>query len=413
MILGVKLLKSGNHKDNTVTGMMVEALNGACEDANIQLDEIEGLFTNAAISAPNGFQALVLAETIGLLPSKPGKKMLCKTMCTGGSSGIQGVIELLEPIRRGEIDVAAVVTADQSVSMDVLEMLEAMHRNIADPRETDKMKPIIPLAYNKWSEWHMHKFGTTREQLAMVSAVMAKQAHHHPLAMGYEKGISLEKIIKSPHVGSVMSLYECSRRADGAAAVIIVSERYAQKLVQQNKLKANKGIKIIGYGEASGSLWAPEEDKMSDDILPLKRAAQLAYQRANKTVKDIDFFALYDCFPVTLLTAVEHVGLAPQGGGGKFWEERYNEYNKIKDEKELEKKPLNINTHGGLMHFGAPGSAAALFNVVEAVHQIRGEALGLKIPNVKTAFCYGNGGILSHSAVVILNACNISPPSKL
>ena len=55
--------------------------------------------------------------------------------------------------------------------------------------------------------------------------------------------------------------------------------------------------------------------------------------------------------------AVEHVGLAAQGKGGAFWE---NIYNKYADEATRKAKPLNINTHGGLMHFGAPGSATAL-----------------------------------------------------
>ena len=56
---------------------------------------------------------------------------------------------------------------------------------------------------------------------------------------------------------------------------------------------------------------------------------------------------------IFILQAVEHVGLAAQGEGGKFWEEAY----KRNPGKE---KPLNINTHGGLMHFGAPGSGTSL-----------------------------------------------------
>lgn len=57
------------------------------------------------------------------------------------------------------------------------------------------------------------------------------------------------------------------------------------------------------------------------------------------------------------MQAVEHVGLAEQGQGGAFWE---NIYKKYTDEQARTQDPLNINTHGGLMHFGAPGSATSL-----------------------------------------------------
>ncbi len=38
-----------------------------------------------------------------------------------------------------------------------------------------------------------------------------------------------------------------------------------------------------------------------------------AFDEAQLNVKDIDFFGLYDCFPICLLRAVEAVGLAKKG----------------------------------------------------------------------------------------------------
>jgi len=181
---------------------------------------------------------------------------------------------------------------------------------------------------------------------------------------------------------------------DGAACVILASPKFLAEHVKKHP-DIPAPARILGYGEASSFLRPPEPEAMKEEFLPLKAAATKAYKTAGKTVKDIDFFGLYDCFPVTLLSAVEHVGLAEQGKGGQFWEKIYK--------SSLSTSPsapaLNINTHGGLMHFGAPGSAAAL---LEAVQQMRGKALGLQVPNVKTALCTGNGGILSHSSVIII-----------
>lgn len=63
-----------------------------------------------------------------------------------------------------------------------------------------------------------------------------------------------------------------------------------------------------------------------------------------------------------------------------------------------------VNTHGGLLGFGAPWEVPAMISLVEAVTQLRGEALGRQVPDAHRALVYGNGGIFSASAVAILQA---------
>jgi len=49
-----------------------------------------------------------------------------------------------------------------------------------------------------------------------------------------------------------------------------------------------------------------------------------------------------------------------------------------------------------------------MHGVAEAVAQLRGEATegGRQVGGVRRALCYGNGGILSASAVAILGRCD-------
>ena len=63
-----------------------------------------------------------------------------------------------------------------------------------------------------------------------------------------------------------------------------------------------------------------------------------------------------------------------------------------------------INTHGGLLCFGAPWEVPAMFGVVEAVDQITQRSRGRSIGDCRRALVYGNGGVLSASAVAILAA---------
>lgn len=62
-----------------------------------------------------------------------------------------------------------------------------------------------------------------------------------------------------------------------------------------------------------------------------------------------------------------------------------------------------VNTHGGLLAYGAPWEVPAMYNIVEATQQLQGQAKGRQIPDCRKALVYGNGGILSASAVAVLS----------
>ena len=61
-----------------------------------------------------------------------------------------------------------------------------------------------------------------------------------------------------------------------------------------------------------------------------------------------------------------------------------------------------VNTHGGLLSFGAPWETPAMYNIIEAVNQLNGTAGSRQVPGARRALVYGNGGIFSASAVAIL-----------
>lgn len=124
-------------------------------------------------------------------------------------------------------------------------------------------------------------------------------------------------------------------------------------------------------------------------------------------------FGLYDCFPVCFIRALEAVHLAPKGGGGQ-WVEQALQVASAAASAIAASPPAAapfasrgvppVNTHGGLLAFGAPWETPAMYNIIEAVHQLCGTAgMARQVPNARRALVYGNGGIFSHSAVAILS----------
>ena len=65
-------------------------------------------------------------------------------------------------------------------------------------------------------------------------------------------------------------------------------------------------------------------------------------------------------------------------------------------------KTFPVNTHGGLLGFGAPWEVPAFYNVIEMVAQLRGNAGDRQVEGARTALVYGNGGVFSASAVAVL-----------
>jgi acetyl-CoA acetyltransferase len=77
--------------------------------------------------------------------------------------------------------------------------------------------------------------------------------------------------------------------------------------------------------------------------------------------------------------------------------------------KQVKRRVLPVNTHGGLLGFGAPWEVPAMYSVIEAVRQLRGEAEDRQVMGARRALVYGNGGIFSSSAVVILEKQSALP----
>ena len=54
-----------------------------------------------------------------------------------------------------------------------------------------------------------------------------------------------------------------------------------------------------------------------------------AYKASGLTAKDIDYFGLYDCFPICFIKALEGVGLAKANSGGRWINPYHNPFDYV------------------------------------------------------------------------------------
>ncbi|KAG9400117.1 hypothetical protein AC1031_011027 [Aphanomyces cochlioides] len=371
--------------------LMEEALTAATSAIGVQIKDIGGLIAVPSLADPHFMEAHYVASHMGMLPAK---NVVVRTVDTGGAGPITALLAAKRMVETEGVDCVAVVAGDAVRQLSGEEFLKRADQTCWHPK-SGLSSPVIPSGYDRVARYQMDRFGVTREELAACSAVMSIMASQHPLALT-KTPRTIEDVLASPPVASVTNLLECARRADGGAALLVASARF----MERKGIPQGTGAVIIGGGEASGPLYPPPLEEINEDMFSCEQATLQAYEEANISVRDIDFFGLYDCYPVCLIRAVEAVGLAPQGLGGRYMLEKYFELKQRKHKRVQDILP--INTHGGLLAFGAPWEVPAMYNVIEAFHQITNTAGTRQIPNVRRALVYGNGGIFSHSAVAIL-----------
>eukprot|EP00760_Papus_ankaliazontas_P019266 PhM_4_TR17987/c0_g2_i1/m.63430 len=391
-IVGIGHTKLGR-LNRGVADLATEALDLALKDAGIPRSGLHGLVAVPSLASPHFMHAHYLATVADLFH----KNFIVRTVDTGGAGPVSAIATGANIIASEWAETVAIVASDAVLSLSSKEFLRRADGSVEGG---NLPSPCIPNGYDKIAQWHMKRYGLTREQLAMVSSLMSWNAARHPDAL-CRSPHTLDEVLKSPKIGSVTNLLECARRADGAAAVILSSSRHYKRTYNPSDNMSRCPV-LISTGEASGPLYPPERvEDITPEHFPCERAASLCYEQAQLGANDIDFWGLYDCFPICFLRALEAVNVVPEGKAGDFIEDKYHKMVR----GELTVNDFPFNTHGGLQAFGAPWEVPAMFNVLEAVQQLRGEASGRQVtPKPKRALVYGNGGIFSSAAVAILGS---------
>lgn len=388
-IVGVGMTGLGRHGLPAVE-LSRQAVDLALLDAGMSMVDLQGLVAVPSISQPHFMQAHYIGTKLGLLPRR---KFVVRTIDTGGAGPISALSTAAQIIRQEWADVVVVVASDAVLSLNSAEFARRADSSVEG---SDLPSPCIPNGYDRVAEWHMKAYGLRREQLAMVPVIESHLAAKHPLAM-CKQPLTLDDVLSSRRVGNVTNLLECARRTDGGCALIVASERHFKRHFTK---ALNLCPVIVSSGEASGPIYPPAADRITEELFSCERATEIAYQAAQVGRDDIDFFALYDCFPICLIRALEATRVCPVGGGGELVESVYRDLMRT---GRVDTKRWPINTHGGLQCFGAPWEVPAMYNVVEAVAQLTGRAAARQLtPKPRRALVYGNGGIFSASSVAIL-----------
>lgn len=376
-ILGMGMSKFGRLPDATLEDLVEAAVPSAIQDSGISPKMISTVYVAHTNQGRVAGQSVL--RNLGLT----GMPIVnIENACTSGSSAFHLA---WQSVAGGFNDVALVLG------------MEKMSKGLIPPNRGEyeqRMGKPLPAKYALRAQKHMAQYGTTIEQLAMISVKNHANGCLNPYAQ-YHTKFTLEEVLNSRPVVDPLTLYQCCPTSEGAAAIIICSEEILKKLT----LTGPK-VKVKASVLRSGAYANPITDELSPDDDLTVRAAQAAYEKAGVGPADIDVVEVHDAFTIGELLAYENLGLCPRGEGGRWVEEGNASLGG--------KQP--VNPSGGLMSRGHPLGATGVAQLCQLSWQLRGQAGDSQVERAKLAMaqCVGGStpGIGSASCTVhILETC--------
>ncbi|MEU6847080.1 lipid-transfer protein [Streptomyces sp. NPDC046716] len=262
----------------------------------------------------------------------------------------------------------------------------ARHYGIMAARHGFEMSPPTAQIFGDAAREHMEKYGTTPAQLAAVGAKNHRHSVNNHYAQ-FQDAYTVDEILAAKTIHTPLTKLQCSPTSDGAAAAVVVSERF----VEERDL-GDKAVEIVAQAMTTDT----EESFASGSCIdvvgqPMSReAARQVYEAAGLGIEDVDVVELHDCFSINELLTYEALGMCGEGESGKLVESGATTYG----------GRWVVNPSGGLISKGHPLGATGIAQLAELTWQLRGEAGGRQVTGARVGLAHNIG--LGGAAVVTM-----------
>jgi len=378
-IIGVGLSAWGELWDRPIRDLYVEAALNALDDAGV--DRCDALYVgcmSGGLFTGQEHVGAVVADYLGVAPIPA-----TRTESACASAGValrQGLIA----IASGFHDVVLVGGVEKMTDVDGAGATAALAA-AADQEYEAYQGVTFPGLYAMIANAHMARYGTTREQLAMVAVKNHGNGSKNPHAQ-FPFKVTVEQVIGSVGVADPLRILDCSPITDGAAAAVLCPLDMARELTKSQPLK------ISGSGQASDTIALHQREDITY-LAATERAAKAAYDMAGIGPGDVDLAEVHDCFTIAEICVTEALGFVDKGQGGKAVES---------GETAIDGR-IPVNPSGGLKSKGHPVGASGVAQIHELVLQLRGQAGERQVPgNPRRALAQNMGGTGASATVHIL-----------
>ena len=390
-IVGTAMTRFGRFPDRDLMDLASEATVSALKDADTDLSCVDVLAMGNVYEA-NSHNGQRLQKQIG----QTGIPVFnVVNACATGATAVRVAIM---SILAGESDTGLAVGVEQMGKMGMLgggrskgeKKQYAPKGRYGAAVKTEGLlgTNLMPGVFAQAGTEYALKHGVTQRQFAKVAQKNHAHSTLNPLAQ-YQKEFSLEEIMTAEVISWPNTLPMCCPTGDGAAAVLLVSDKKLKTLDPDVRRRA---VKISASVLTSDPY--VEGGQVQPDVNTLTRmAADKAYEQSGIGPEDLDLVELHDCFATAELLHYDNLRLCEPGAAGEF----------IDSGAPWRDGRIPVNVSGGLLSKGHPLGATGIANIYEVATHLRGEAGARQVEGAKVGLTHVIG-LASACAVHVLEA---------
>ncbi len=372
-IIGMGCTRFGELWDKGVDDLIIDATFEACEDAGVELKDIQAAWLGTVFS---GHTALSLSSPLKL---KYIPVTRVENMCATGTEALRGAVFA---VASGACDIALAVGVEKlkDTGWTGVQPTNVLGRSTMGTNGTEvSLSP--PAMFSTLALGYFKKYKIAPEEGRILMAKIAVKNHHHgsmnPKAH-FQNEITVEQVLRSPIVAWPLGVLDCCGVSDGAAAAIVTRADLAKNFREDPIYIKSIAISAGPYLDllSQGYDFAHVEENV--------RAAEIAYREAGikDPLRELSVAEVHDCFTIHEMVIYEDLGWSPKG--------------RAKDDIEAGtftlKGELPVNTDGGLKCFGHPLGASGLRMQYEIYKQLQGKAGVRQVKDPRLGLIHNLGG---------------------
>jgi acetyl-CoA C-acetyltransferase len=380
IIAGIGQTPVGEHWETSLRSLATQAIQAAIQDSGGL--KPQSLYVGNMLSANLSRQAhlgALLADYAGLTGIE------AETVEAGGASGGAAIRQGYLAVASGLVDVALVVGVEKFTDV-IGPDLEAALATLTDADYESVHGLTLTAQAALLARRYMHENHVPADGLAGFPLTAHANGVGNKNAM-YRKAIALETYQKAEPVSEPLNIFDVAPNADGAAALILTRRELLPKNFPQSVVRlaaSTMASDTLALAERSDPLW----------FTAAQASVEQAFQKAGISREQVDLFEYYDAFSIFAALSLEAAGFAKRGMGWKM----------AADGSIALTGQLPCATMGGLKARGNPGGAAGVYQAVEAVTQLRGQAGANQIAGARCALIQCLGGPASNAATHLLES---------
>lgn len=349
-VAGVGQVPVAEHWDRSLRSLAVEAVQNALADAHLETADVlyVGNMLGGELSSQTHLGALV-ADYAGL---EGIEAVRVEAACGSGAAALR---QAVLAVGSGAVDTAIAVGVEKLTELSGQQVTHALAT--AGDADYEVQMGLSFVAINALlMQRYLHEYGVDHESFGAFTVAAHEHAAHNPNAMFKDLSVTMEGYASARMIASPINLLDSSPIADGAAAVVVTSQERARGLTANpvSVLACEVGTDTLSLHDRDELLW----------LKGVERSTRRALERSGKDHGDIDFFEVHDAFSIMAALSLESAGFAERGRGVQ----------RAVDGDLRVGGRLPISTLGGLKGRGHPVGATGMYQVVETVLQLRGEA---------------------------------------